>query len=212
MSDAVAAVGGAGLPRPIGSGLAPGIAAGRSRFALPAGLSVPSLADMRRLTGRPDILLASGVAMVIFNDAWFYWVHRLLHTRWLFRHVHRVHHRSVDVTPFTTYSFHPLEALLLSLWIVPWVFVVPTWVPVLAGVQLYGYLENLKSHLGYEFYPGWFARAFPTKWLTTSTYHNVHHTSPRGNYALTFRWWDRWLGTEVADYASTFDALPRTSR
>ena len=156
-------------------------------------------------------MLVSAAAMVVLNDAWFYFVHRLLHTRWFFRHVHRIHHRSVDVTPFSAYSFHPIEGLLLSAWVVPWVFLVPTWVPVLASVQLYGYLNNLVAHLGYEFYPRWFARVFPFRWLTTSTYHNVHHTRFRGNYALTFRWWDRWLGTEVADYRETFEALPRSS-
>jgi sterol desaturase/sphingolipid hydroxylase (fatty acid hydroxylase superfamily) len=64
-------------------------------------------------------VLAWTTGFVLFNDAWFYGWHRLLHHPRLFRHVHAVHHKSVDVNPFTSYSFHMLEALILGAWIVP---------------------------------------------------------------------------------------------
>ncbi len=38
-------------------------------------------------------LAASVAALDYFHDAWFYWTHRALHSRWLFRHVHYLHHR-----------------------------------------------------------------------------------------------------------------------
>ena len=29
------------------------------------------------------------------HDAWFYWTHRLLHQKWMYRYVHYIHHRCV---------------------------------------------------------------------------------------------------------------------
>ena len=51
------------------------------------------------LTGWPRrppqwVYLAGSVAALdYFHDAWFYWTHRALHSRLLFRHVHYLHHR-----------------------------------------------------------------------------------------------------------------------
>ena len=33
------------------------------------------------------------VALDYLHDAWFYWTHRLLHWKPLYRHVHYLHHR-----------------------------------------------------------------------------------------------------------------------
>ena len=56
--------------------------------------------------------LGAFVALLFFNDAWFYWWHRLLHHPVLFKDVHSAHHRSVDVNPFTSYSFHDVEGFI----------------------------------------------------------------------------------------------------
>jgi sterol desaturase/sphingolipid hydroxylase (fatty acid hydroxylase superfamily) len=52
------------------------------------------------------MIAATFVGLLLFNDAWFYFWHRLLHHPKLFRHVHAIHHKSVDVNPFSSYSFH----------------------------------------------------------------------------------------------------------
>ena len=51
--------------------------------------------------------------LLIWNDVHFWINHRLLHTRKLVRY-HGDHHRSVVTTPWSTYSFHPIEALMLG--------------------------------------------------------------------------------------------------
>lgn len=146
------------------------------------------------------------VGLVAFNDLWFYGVHRLLHTRWLFKHVHAVHHRSVDVNPFTSYSFHAVEALLLSGWIVPMAMLVPLPVTVLAATQAVGLINNVMAHLGYELLPAWWVRAPLLRWTNTATFHSQHHSSPRGNYGLFTRVWDRVFGTENPTYEEAFAA------
>ena len=57
-------------------------------------------------------LLAEFAAMVLVHDAYFYWAHRVMHTRWLFRKVHRLHHKSRTPTPRAAYAFAPPESSL----------------------------------------------------------------------------------------------------
>jgi sterol desaturase/sphingolipid hydroxylase (fatty acid hydroxylase superfamily) len=129
-----------------------------------------------------------------------------LHHPKIFRFVHLEHHKSVDVNPFTSMSFHFIEPFLLSLWILPVAYFIPIYAPVLMIVQIWGLLDNIKAHLGYEFYPtnlnkSWF------RFLTSSTHHNMHHSKFNGNYGVHFRIWDRLLGTEFKDYESEYDRI-----
>ena len=122
----------------------------------------------------------------------------------MFRLVHAVHHKSVDVNPFSSYSFHAFEGFILGAWVVPAAIYLPIPLPVLALVQVIGLLNNVNSHLGYELLPSWWVNIPPFKWTVSSTYHNLHHQKLQGNYALFFRFWDRLLRTEVAGYEEAF--------
>jgi sterol desaturase/sphingolipid hydroxylase (fatty acid hydroxylase superfamily) len=142
----------------------------------------------------------------VIDDAWFYWVHRALHHKATYRFVHRIHHDSIDVTPFTSMSFHLAESFLLTAWFIPAAFLIPIWAPGLGVLQLIGLFNNIKSHLGYELYPAW-VNSGPLRFLVTSTHHNMHHSKFQGNYGLHFRFWDRLCGTEFTEYSETFHAI-----
>jgi ring-1,2-phenylacetyl-CoA epoxidase subunit PaaE len=148
-----------------------------------------------------------GVGYLIFNtfilwfigDAWFYFAHRLLHHPKIYRYIHAVHHQSLDTTPYTTLSFHFVEPLILSGWIYIVIFLFPVSVLAIGINQVVGLFNNIKSHLGYEFYPKFFDRT-PLKYLVNSIHHNQHHTRYNGNYGLFLRFWDIVFGTEFDDY------------
>lgn len=159
----------------------------------------------------PLVAIAGFFMLWLIDDAWFYFVHRLLHHPFIYRYVHAVHHRSVDVNPFTSLSFHWLEPFLLSLWIFPVLIFIPVYAPALALIQVVGLLDNVKSHLGYEFYPAGLNRS-PFRWFTSSTYHNMHHTKFTGNYGVHFRFWDKLLGTELPNYESEYDRVKQRAR
>jgi Delta7-sterol 5-desaturase len=150
------------------------------------------------------LIAVTFVGLLVFNDAWFYCWHRLLHHPKLFMRVHSVHHKSVDVNPFSSYSFHWFEGMVLGAWILPVALFVPIYLPMLGALHGIGLVNNIMSHLGYEFLPRWLLRVPLLRWINTSTFHNLHHTSSRGNYALMFRFWDRMLGTELPNYEATF--------
>jgi Delta7-sterol 5-desaturase len=144
--------------------------------------------------------------LLFIDDAWFYWFHRLLHHPAIYKYIHFEHHKSIDVNPFTSMSFHWLEPFILTCWIFPVSFLIPTYAPVLGLVQIWGLLENIKSHLGYEIYPAWFNKSW-LRFMTSSTHHNMHHSKFNGNYGIHFRIWDRLFGTEFKDYEANFDTI-----
>ena len=152
----------------------------------------------------PWQVLAWTAGFLAFNDLWFYGWHRLLHHPVLFRHVHAVHHKSVDVNPFTSYSFHAFEGFILGIWIVPAALLLPLPMTALALLQVIGLANNVMSHLGYEFLPRWILRVPLVRWTNTATFHSLHHTRLRGNYGLHSRIWDRLLGTELPEYEAVF--------
>jgi lathosterol oxidase len=48
---------------------------------------------------------------MIYDETLTYWVHRWMHTfPRLYELLHRVHHKSYDVTPFSGFAFHPFDA------------------------------------------------------------------------------------------------------
>lgn len=154
-------------------------------------------------------LTGSVFGMILLHDAWFYWTHRLMHHPWLFRFVHKVHHESVDPSPFAAFSFHPLEALVEAGIYVVFAFLFPVHLIALYSWQIFQMLMNVIGHLGYEIYPSGLATHWLFRWKTPSTHHNMHHAKFNGNYGLYFTWWDKWLKTEFSDYAHTYERVHR---
>ncbi len=48
----------------------------------------------------------------VWESFYFYWIHRLLHVPFLYKHVHALHHRNVNVGPWSGLSMHPVEHLI----------------------------------------------------------------------------------------------------
>ncbi|MEM9667180.1 MAG: sterol desaturase family protein [Bacteroidota bacterium] len=156
--------------------------------------------------------LATIFGLVLFNDLWFYGCHRLLHTRWLFRKVHSVHHGSIDVNPLTSYSFHIVEVALLTGWLIPVALIVPLPLTALLVMQIIGLVNNMMSHLGFELLPSGWLRWPVLRWSNTATFHSLHHQRFNGNYGLQTRVWDRLFGTEIPGYEEAFADAHASSR
>jgi ring-1,2-phenylacetyl-CoA epoxidase subunit PaaE len=143
------------------------------------------------------------ITMLLISDTWFYWSHRVMHHPRIYKYVHALHHKSLDVNPYTSTSFHTIEALWLTVWILPLVLIMPVSMTALGVMQVLGTFNNLKSHLGYELFPNFFSVP-PFNMLVTATNHSLHHTQYNGNYGLFFRFWDIICDTELNTTNSTF--------
>ncbi|MEK8026206.1 sterol desaturase family protein [Pseudaquabacterium rugosum] len=146
------------------------------------------------------------VLALLLHDTLFYWLHRLMHTRALFRRVHLVHHRSIHPTSFAAYCFHPLEALLEGLAVLAVFCIVPMHLGAMLAFETIGLIYNCYGHCGREFYPvGWGSHPLG-RWLNSSSNHAHHHLRGSGNYGLYFMVWDHLMGTAVEQNALQQDA------
>jgi Delta7-sterol 5-desaturase len=150
---------------------------------------------------------ASLAVATVAHDAYFYWTHRLLHWRPLFRLAHHVHHRSTSPTPWAAYAFHPIEALIQAGIYLVIVFMVPMHPLALMLFLTYMIVRNVVGHLGFEVWPAGFARHPLTGWHLTPTHHDLHHRFGKGNYGLYFSLWDEWMGTSRPDYVRAYEAV-----
>ncbi len=142
------------------------------------------------------------VLMIILHDTYFYWVHRFLHTRWCFKKIHWVHHRSSNPTPLAANSFHPLEALVLGLIVFPLITIWPVHILALLLFNSIVVITNVVGHLGFEFLPSRLRTSSPGKYISSSTHHNHHHQKSNKNFGLYFTFWDTLMKTLQADRAA----------
>ncbi|MEQ8654558.1 MAG: sterol desaturase family protein [Kiloniellales bacterium] len=126
----------------------------------------------------------------LWSSFHFYWVHRALHWPPLYRLAHALHHRNVNVGPWTGISMHPIEHLLYFSSVLIH-FVVPSH-PV--HVLFHFYLEGLNpafSHSGY----GGLVLAGKKRMATGDFFHQLHHRYFRCNFGTAEVPLDRLFGS-----------------
>ncbi|EIE27586.1 hypothetical protein COCSUDRAFT_11014, partial [Coccomyxa subellipsoidea C-169] len=159
-------------------------------------------------------VLVTIIVLDYLHDAWFYWTHRALHSRFLYKHVHHLHHKSVAPTAFTGYSFHVVEAAIVFANEVLVCFLFPIHIGVHRIYHLFTTVIHNGGHAGYEIAPfipsmeslifgvlSWVQPAWNLRGgLNTVRHHDMHHRFPTRHFSLYFTHWDRWCGTEHVDY------------
>ncbi|MBI1286323.1 MAG: sterol desaturase [Flavobacteriales bacterium] len=147
------------------------------------------------------------VLLIVLHDTWFYWTHRLMHWKPIFKYVHLVHHKSTDPTPWAAFSFHPTEAFIQIAYVPIMVCLVPLHPIAILTWALYQFTLNMLGHLGFELLPKGFTKSKWTFWHNTSTHHNMHHKYFSCNYSLYFNVWDRLMGTNHKKYDEMFEEV-----
>ena len=132
---------------------------------------------------------------LVIHDTMFYWSHRFMHWRPVFKCFHAGHHKSVSPTPWAIFAFQPLEAILQFSCLMLIVIFVPLKPIVLLAYLSYDSIINIAGHTGHEMIPSWLARHWMFKGFNTVTHHDNHHTHMHSNYGAFFNVWDRWMGT-----------------
>lgn len=132
------------------------------------------------------------VVLMVWNDVHFWLNHRLLHAKALVR-FHGDHHRSYVTTPWSTYSFHPLEALMLGNIILLPMLVHDFYFWSLAAVPVLSLVLNVIGHSNYDFFP----RVSDTHPLAASRRHHLHHARSRGNYGFALAFMDQLMRTQL---------------
>lgn len=148
----------------------------------------------------------SFVTLLVLQDTYFYFMHRIFHHPLLFKRFHYGHHRSGEPTPWTSFAFDSIEGFIQAFFFVCIVFVLPLhYIPVLTALivmTVWAVLNHLGFELGISSTPfNWLGR-----WFIGSKHHLAHHRKYTVNYGLYFTFWDKLLGTQDPDCEEKFDS------
>lgn len=128
-----------------------------------------------------DVLnfIVSLLGLNVYNELHFFIVHRLMHTPFFMKYVHRVHHRSLVPTLTSVYSFHPIEAILLSAVPLCLALVFPLEPFAIIVYPVSSIVLNFSGHCNYRFWklPG-------PNYFQLGTRHNEHHTRGKSHYGF----------------------------
>ena len=146
---------------------------------------------------------------VVLYDTWFYWGHRLMHSRVLYRY-HVLHHRSIAPTVWSNYSDTlPDTFVMFAFYLVaPLVLPIPAMVLVLH--RIFDHFVGQIGHSGFEYFADCTTR-YPSP-LACVCFHDQHHQHFRYNYANLFSFWDRVCGTLHPEYDETVSELNRLAK
>jgi Delta7-sterol 5-desaturase len=117
-----------------------------------------------------------------------------------------VHHQSLEPTVFTSFAFHPLEAMFQFIFIPIAIIVFPIHYYALGIVLSIWTLSAVINHAGVEVFPKHFIKHPIGKWMIGSTHHDLHHKEFRTNFGLYLTFWDKWMKTENENFPKKFEA------
>ncbi len=141
-------------------------------------------------------MLLQILVIMLIDDIWFYGCHRLLHQPWMFKKIHSVHHRVRSPLPLDYLYVQPLEWMMGAVGVLLGVLAIYFYCGEVNAYALFLYaifrpLHEIHIHSG-----------MPSKWmerlkcLGSAEHHGMHHAKLKCNYASTFKWLDRALGTK----------------
>ncbi|KAH8269921.1 hypothetical protein KR044_002598 [Drosophila immigrans] len=130
------------------------------------------------------------VVLVILEEIMFYYAHRLLHHKAIYKYVHKKHHEwTAPIAAITLYA-HPVEHVVANLMPVgASLALLGSHVTVAWGMIALAVINSMSDHTGYSF-----------PWSAGSVrFHDYHHAKFNYNYGV-MGWLDKLHGTYRAPY------------
>jgi lathosterol oxidase len=132
-------------------------------------------------------LAVSCIGAIVFAETCIYWIHRALHTAFLYRIFHVHHHRFREPTPYASFAFHPIDSFSQSVPYHVYALVVPMYGWAYLALIGFAMLWSLMIHDQ--------IRWVPFRFVNHTGCHTAHHWYFRYNYGSYFTFWDRLCGT-----------------
>ncbi len=140
-------------------------------------------------TDQPVYFTLILVVLMAWQTVHFYFVHRSLHWKPLYRIAHYVHHKNTNVGPWTGLAMHPIEHVIYFSAALLY-FVLPSH-PIHAMFTLqFAALMSAVGHIGFDKVVVKGGVQFPSDY-----FHFLHHKHFECNYGNTLFPADRWFGT-----------------
>ncbi len=137
-------------------------------------------------------------AFLMFTDCLIYWIHRGLHYRMIYKHLHKDHHKWKVPTPFASHAFHPLDGFLQSVPYHIYPFLFPLNKVIYLVLFFFVNVWTVSIHDG-DYRVPFILKPF----INGSAHHTDHHLFYNYNYGQFFTLWDRIGGS--FRYPSAFE-------
>ena len=132
-------------------------------------------------------------SLIIFDFEYWLWHWSHHKVRFLYRHVHALHHEYHSPNSWVTQYLHPWELISTGLFTTtsPWIFnahPLTSW-----SFQNFAISVSVDAHIGYDI------PFLPHRWCKFwggSIKHDMHHQKPLTNFEPFFNWWDKLFGHE----------------
>ncbi len=138
-------------------------------------------------------------AFLLFYDFLNYFTHRVLHSK-RFGRIHRHHHASIRVTPWSSSSLHPAEAVLNQIPFVLFVLLVPVSSLTIIAFYVFFMFGMANAHGNYSIIGNWSGFAGLKRFLR---FHQRHHEFGNVNYGFAGTHWDFVFGTHYQENSHT---------
>jgi len=141
------------------------------------------------------IAIAKLLFILLVDDFFFYFLHKAMHeSKYLYKKIHKIHHRSNTPVPIDYIYVHPLE--WLSGFIGPFLGMI-----LIDGISIYVFwaylvirnVHELHIHSGIK--TSILSKIIP--FYGINEHHDMHHFKRDGNYASTFIFWDKIFKTQI---------------
>ena len=123
----------------------------------------------------------AALTLYLWGDFHFYWTHRLLHTQWFYKSVHKIHHESYNPDPFSGLSMHWFESAVFF-----------SAAPIMAPMLPLHMFRTLS--IGLIIFPLEDHWGFGNWKIEDSVNHYIHHSKFNWNYGFS-PLWDFIMGT-----------------
>ncbi|KAM0749888.1 hypothetical protein T439DRAFT_326781 [Meredithblackwellia eburnea MCA 4105] len=128
----------------------------------------------------------SAAFFIGFTDFTLYWIHRWLHIPFLYKRIHKPHHRWIIPTPFASHAFHPVDGYVQSIPYHLCCYIIPVhkylFVALFVIVNMWTVFihdSELLSH------------TWMNKYINGPAHHTLHHIYFTVNYGQYFTWQDK---------------------
>jgi sterol desaturase/sphingolipid hydroxylase (fatty acid hydroxylase superfamily) len=165
----------------------------------PMALMIGRYASFTPAWPRQALVLPFAVRLALFfviGDFGFYWVHRAMHTKWLWN-LHRWHHSPTYMYWLMGARASVLQQVLVNspFFLAQGLLAIAPWWTSLA-IYLKNALQNYWMHINVHWGSRWL------EWIVvTPRYHHIHHSNDPAYYganvAAIFPIWDRLFGTYI---------------
>lgn len=135
-------------------------------------------------------LILSYFWFLIFTDFTIFLVHRFEHHPFLYKRIHKTHHKWVIPTPFASYAFHPVDGFLQSVPYHIFIFIFPFHRSLYLASFLFVTVWTILIHdseliVGHKL----------ENYINSPTHHTLHHLYFNCNYGQFFTWPDKLFST-----------------